>query len=412
MNWIEYLSESSICFSAMFLLWFVLMRKDTFFRLNRILLISIMILSILIPLIEIHNSSITNYVPVFYLSDIVTNGITGAPSQIPGIDTIFMIIYLIVLLVLLLFYILSFIKLINLIKSSVKMKGYMKIGNLNVPFSFYKFIFIPSNIDEMDKQIIIRHENEHIKKLHYLDRFLADIFSILFWFNPLTWLMKMELKKLHEFEADMVVIKSNSDIENYLKLLFKYSTGVQFSKITINFNFSGFKERVVMMTKKQSPKFAYFKHLLIIPLAVLLFINFSCSNDNDNSKLLSSSNENKQVVSKQQEQPEPKTTNLKSDFVEVDEVPAFKGDLVKELQKNIKYPDDARKKSIQGKVILSLNISEKGTIEKIKIVNSINKQLDDEAVRVASLLKEWKPAVSKGSPIAAKVMLPIVFRLN
>ena len=149
-------------------------------------------------------------------------------------------------------------------------------------------------------------------------------------------------------------------------------------------------ERIVMITKERSSKFAYVKQFLLMPIIFLLLINFSFSENQSST-----------------ENPKAKDGSTK-----VEVMPVFKGDLSQIMQSELKYPDAARKKGIQGKVVLGLYISENGTVSKIEVAESVEKSLDDEAVRVAGLLKNWEPAKSKNKSVAAKVFLPVQFKLN
>jgi TonB family protein len=263
--------------------------------------------------------------------------------------------------------------------------------NSNIsPFSFYKWIFIPEQYSIEESEMIINHEKVHIRKKHYLDRLFIELVCIFLWFNPVIWILLNEIKKIHEYEADYFVAFNKDIIGDYLQLLYKSATGVSFSAATLNFNVSIFMERIVMITKERSSKFAYVKQFLLMPIIFLLLINFSFSENQSST-----------------ENPKAKDGSTK-----VDLMPVFKGDLSQIMQSELKYPDAARKKGIQGKVVLGLYISENGTVSKIEVAESVEKSLDDEAVRVAGLLKNWEPAKSKNKSVAAKVFLPVQFKLN
>src|SRR5690606_2516126 len=110
-------------------------------------------------------------------------------------------------------------------------------------FSFFKWIFIPDNIIGKERDIIALHENIHINRKHYIDRRFLELLSVFMWFNPILSIYKKELKNIHEFEVDREIIKQNISKRDYFELIYKYSTGISFSDISLNFNFSSLKER-------------------------------------------------------------------------------------------------------------------------------------------------------------------------
>lgn len=81
------------------------------------------------------------------------------------------------------------------------------------------------------------------------------------------------------------------------------------------------------------------------------------------------------------------------------------------LKKHIAYPDSARLHGVQGKVYVSFTVNSKGKISEVKSLNSLNKDLESEAVRVVSLMPDWKPGTSGGKPVDVQYILPIEFIL-
>jgi protein TonB len=102
-----------------------------------------------------------------------------------------------------------------------------------------------------------------------------------------------------------------------------------------------------------------------------------------------------------------------SEFVET--MPEFTGGLdamISFLQKEIKYPKDARRKNIEGRVIVQFVVGTEGEISQIEIVKSVYPSLDAEAIRVVSKMPKWKPGTQNGKPVFVKFTLPISFKLN
>lgn len=99
-------------------------------------------------------------------------------------------------------------------------------------------------------------------------------------------------------------------------------------------------------------------------------------------------------------------------FILVEVLPEFPGGiekLRKTIEKNIKYPKSAKKDGIEGKVITQFTIDTLGNPVDIKILQSVREDLDNEAIRVITLLKGWKPATANGRKVTGKMTLPLTF---
>ena len=388
-----YQIESSFCIIILFAVWYLLMRKDTFFSQNRFILLFIVAFSLITPLLNINLSNSFGSIAEYNLNEISLSKLTSVSETEFSFQNGLVILLLTVSFLLLIHHLISYVKVFKINSVSKKLDSNIKILKMNCnisPFSFYKWIFIPEQYSIEESEMIINHEKVHIRKKHYLDRLFIELVCIFLWFNPVIWILLNEIKKIHEYEADYFVAFNKDIIGDYLQLLYKSATGVSFSAATLNFNVSIFMERIVMITKERSSKFAYVKQFLLMPIIFLLLINFSFSENQSST-----------------ENPKAKDGSTK-----VEVMPVFKGDLSQIMQSELKYPDAARKKGIQGKVVLGMYISENGTVSKIEVAESVEKSLDDEAVRVAGLLKNWEPAKSKNKSVAAKVFLPVQFKLN
>ena len=113
--------------------------------------------------------------------------------------------------------------------------------------------------------------------------------------------------------------------------------------------------------------------------------------------------------------PEPEKPAGPEIFIIVEEDASFKGGLkayAKFLRKNLKYPKQARRMGIQGKVYVEFIITKDGSLKDIKAIKGIGAGCDEEAVRVISLSPKWNPAKQRGRAVYQKMVIPIVFRLN
>lgn len=116
-----------------------------------------------------------------------------------------------------------------------------------VPFSWMRYIVIPRQDYEQNAGMIILHEKCHLVKHHWLDMIVSQLVIIVNWFNPAAWLLREELKSVHEFQADSAVITSGADARNYQMLLIAKAMGRRFPSLANSLNHSSLKRRIDMM---------------------------------------------------------------------------------------------------------------------------------------------------------------------
>jgi TonB family protein len=99
----------------------------------------------------------------------------------------------------------------------------------------------------------------------------------------------------------------------------------------------------------------------------------------------------------------------------VEQIPMFPGGtelLIKYISKNIEYPEEAKAKGIQGKVIVKFRITSRGNMNGFEIYKSVSPELDAEALRVLKTITKFEPAIVDGKPVSAWFYLPITFTLR
>lgn len=102
-------------------------------------------------------------------------------------------------------------------------------------------------------------------------------------------------------------------------------------------------------------------------------------------------------------------------FTYVDKMPDFPGgqsELMKFLQKNLRYPPDAREKGIQGRVLTQFIVNEDGTISDLQILTSIGGGCDEEIIRIIRMMPKWEPGMQNGIPVKTYFKLPCTFKLG
>lgn len=403
-NMIIFMLKSSISMIALYSVYLIFLKNETFFSLNRFYLLGTLIMSLLIPLIKIpiYDIAAFNKTFTFSLNDIIISNNNMNNNQLDTFNLInvALISYVSISGFLFIRLIIRLIQIYFIYKKGI----IQKLENTNIvrtnydilPFSFYKTIFInPQKLSDDDNNKIITHELVHVKELHTIDMILVEIINILMWFNPAVWLIKSSLRATHEYIADRnVILKTENKIE-YQKLLLKEAFGGYQFDFTNNFNLSLIKRRITMMTKNVSTRTARLKVLFVLPVAVILLFAFAFTGGYSPSIAGETKKESKANVKK-------------DDFVKVDVMPAFDQ---KELAKAIKFPEEARKAGKSGKVICKVLVSKEGLPAKIEIEKSDGKVFENAVIEAIQKIK-FTPAKLKGEAVEVNVYIPIKFKLK
>ena len=132
---------------------------------------------------------------------------------------------------------------------------------------------VMSRKDFEENPVIFTHELMHVRCRHTLDLVFLLPVQLLFWWNPLVWITREELRLLHEYEADEGVIRSGIDAAGYQLLLVRKAVGEQRFVLASEFQHLQVKNRVEMMLKPASSRWWRWSYLIIVPvLGVFMFI--------------------------------------------------------------------------------------------------------------------------------------------
>jgi TonB family protein len=221
------------------------------------------------------------------------------------------------------------------------------------------------------------------------------------------------MKSIHEFLADEGVLKKGFLKSDYQTLILNEAMGLQVNNLTNNFNVSLLKNRIKMMTKTRSASWTLVKVMAAIPafFAVLVFFtagtvgNLAAQNTQQQTK----TTEEQKVV------PQEKSQAAGPVFTVVETMPSFPGGqeaMSKYLATNIKYPENAKAKGIQGTVFITYVVETDGSVSNVKVLRGIESECDAEAFRVVSSMPKWTPGIQKGQAVRVQFNLPIKFKLD
>jgi biopolymer transport protein ExbD len=300
-----YLLKSTLCMSVLYLVFRTLMRKRTFFQLNRLILLSIVVFSTIIPLVHLPKTiqpaisfqlapvakQIDLYNPEF-AGEVASTG-RGEVVQ-PAEPTVrqvtidwfqlLQMIYLSGLFIALLASLSGFLNILILFrKVPVISKGGFRllIAPNDIPaFSLGKYLFISKSDFETNGEAILTHEQAHVRHGHFYDLLLLELVKIIYWFNPAIYWLIRDLKAIHEFQADDNTLNNGIDATKYQLLIIQKCVGHQKFALANSFNHCQIKNRIVMMNKQKSKKAWRWMAAAFIPMLALLLMAFGRAGEN------------------------------------------------------------------------------------------------------------------------------------
>ena len=317
---IVYIIKSSLLLAMLVSLFMLFMSRETFHKLNRYLLLLIVVVSLALPFVNVGVSS-----PLQGVLDSIENGFAKTDDALPVADVLFvdeqsvmtmqpsvatfdavadvvpvpieekrssaplwqiivLAIYGLGVALLVIRQLVMYVKLSRLImrsrKATAEQYGLdgvrLRLHNgEEKPFSWFGWVVVSDNDMAEGAREILTHEAAHVRAGHSWDIMLADAVIIMQWFNPLAWIMKNTLKDIHEFEADEAVISSGVNAKQYQLLIIKKAVGARLYSIANSFNHSLTKKRITMMCKEKSNKWSRAKALYILPVAAIAACSFS-----------------------------------------------------------------------------------------------------------------------------------------
>jgi TonB family protein len=453
-----YSLQSAICLAVFYLFYKVLLSRETFHRFNRLALLSILSLSVLTPVIATFVSPAKTAFAQADLTDkeridaeissisaeIIAPKDNGAGSK-SNLLPLLLIVYLTGFVTCLIYMAVSNIRIIRIIR---KGKHVATINGITIvthdkgipSFSWMKYIALSQADYDEAGETIIMHENAHIRLHHTCDLVFAQFCIVVQWFNPAAWLLYKELHDIHEYQADEEVTLQGVNACQYQLLIIKKAVGARLYSIANSFNHSNLKKRIAMMLQKKSNSWTRLKYAFVLPLAATAVAAFARPEishyfeEISNAKvshfaLKTSTNEVKNFpetkipenlsndpgIEFTRIQSPSETTPSDTDFVfiEAEVMPKFPGGdiaLLKFIANHINYPASA--KGIQGRVFCEFTVEKDGSVSDIKVVKSLDPELDVEAVRVLGLLPKFIPGKHRGITVRVKYSVPVSFILQ
>ena len=325
--------KSAFALALLVSLFMAFMSRETFHRLNRYLLLGIVVCSLVLPAVNIGiESPFSRLAAILSADDKIDMGLSlddlnglefgdiAAESVVgesinttPSVDgvpldwlSIVSVIYIIGVAVLLVRQIVIYVQLFKIMRRArpvdsllygvdgIKLRLH---DGEEMPFSWFGWVVVSSQDINDGAQEILIHERTHVNAGHSWDILFVDAVIMFQWFNPLAWIMKNCLKDIHEFEADEAVINCGVNTKRYQYLIIKKAVGERLlNSIANSFNHSLTKKRITMMCKEKSKKWKYVKALYVLPVVATVACSFSTAVSTDETDNVTASKGNEIAV--------------------------------------------------------------------------------------------------------------------
>ena len=284
-----YLLRTSIVMAVFYGFYKLFFSRNTFHKSNRVLLILIVVITSILPLFSFNllsninlPESEANLLDLSKLQIIEQVGNFEQKATFPWIPFL-LILFVAGMLFTFIRYIIGINQIRKIIASSEKQfisnsekqfisnNAVLCITDKNIsPFSWWTYIVISrKDYTQDNSQTILSHEKAHIHMNHSMDMILFDLFTIFFWFNPFSWLLKREIQTVHEYMADEQVLNNGIDAKQYQYLLIRKSVGEHKFALANNFRERNLHKRITMMTKTKTSKRMKWNYAFALPVLFL-----------------------------------------------------------------------------------------------------------------------------------------------
>ena len=434
-----YLLKTSLSLAAFYLFYKLLCSRDTWHRQNRVLLLLIFALSAVIPFLYIDLGQVAQEASV--IIEELSTSLVGEAVELEGGTPDAMLhptwwqqipwrmlltsLYLAGLMICIAHFIVSLLAIVNLIRKSKR--STLPDGTILVthtksygPFSWMRYVIVSERDLSDNSDMILAHERAHIRLHHSWDLLFVQFCATAQWFNPAAWLLKRELEAIHEYEADSETLRQGFNARQYQLRLFEAVVGANFNTITNNFNNCSTKKRIIMMMRTQSNPWTRMKALFVLPVTFVAVAVISCTSQKEKNVEDQEATEQVQPAGIDDVQvtgfaAAPKAEEQGEIFMVAEEQPMFPGgmqEMMKYMQKEIQYPQEALNKGIGGRVVVQFVVNKDGSITDANVVKSIDPTLDAEALRVVNSMPNWTPGKQKGEPVRVRFTLPVAFGVS
>lgn len=447
-----YSVKVAVCLALFYLFHKLLMSRDTFHTFNRFAILSMMLLSLVLPLVHLSLDSEaginrgTVALEGLVAQTVVADGGNGVGEGLT-LTQVLLAAYVLGVVLFVGKALLSVGSLLRLIRRArcVEVRNGIRIytmqGDIS-PFSWFRYIIMSEKDWLENRREIVLHEMAHIRRCHSMDVAVCNMMIVFQWYNPAAWLLKRELQTVHEYEADEAVLSAGVDATHYQMLLIRKAVGERLFSMANNLNHNSLKKRITMMKIKRTNPVQKAKIAFVLPLAAMTVAAFASQKVENlsekveqESEAFSSVSDNPVVravgetarvaavkVQEDKALEEVSSMAMAKDTAETksgkefpcipETFPQFPGGhvaLFEYLSKNIKFPKSKENEDVKVRVVTTFTVEKDGSITDAKIVRSQGEAFDNEALRVINGMPKWIPGTQNGKAVSVKYTLPITF---
>ena len=459
-----YEGKAALELLVFYLFYRFLLKKETFHRLNRIVLVGSMILSFILPMCVITIRRPAPLMPVktdaVYAGELISAAASSALTDTPWWSTALMLLFFAGVAFVLVRVVVSSLSVVRIIRRGTEVgeeDGCRIVVTEReiAPFSWMRYVVMPRKDWDGLNGAILTHEKAHIRYGHSVELLVVDILSAFQWFNPAVWMLRADLRELHEYEADDAVLRSGVDDREYQSLLIQKAVGKSGYSAANSFNQSTLQNRFAMMSRPKSLLRGRLRMLYLLPLVCLSLALQARTVTEDRQmvfilrqawgteavisreefrgldtkrirsvEVLQDASANDKIVitmKMPQELEEIVVARQKKDdgeripfyLLEPEILPSFQGGEMNNFSRwvnaQISVPKSCRH---AGTMKVGFVVDTEGCVKEVKILSSVCEELDAMMLDIVSKSPQWEPArTADGTPVAQFLTLPIEFAL-
>ena len=285
LGFLIYDTKVAVLIAVFYMFYRLMLARETFHRVNRVVLLLTAIASFVLPLcvITMHETVTMEALPMVSVGDIQLDEImpmTEPVMETPLWQILLLVLFIIGMLATLGHTLMSMFRILLLIKRSEKHPQpdgptICVSGNAKVPpFSWMHYIVMNQSDFAESNAAILAHERGHIRLKHSWDLLLVDTLTAFQWFNPAMWMLRSDLRAIHEYEADGAVLSLGINARQYQYLLITKAASIGGYSLANGISHSTLKNRINMMLHKKSNQTSLLKLFTLVPIvAVALVVN-------------------------------------------------------------------------------------------------------------------------------------------
>lgn len=271
MSLLLYIGKAAVATAVFYLFYRLLLRKETFHRLSRAVLVGTCLVSFLLPLciVTIHKP-VQGNAALQAMMDTFSTQLQVASAGTPWWQTALVLLYWTGVAAMLARTAFSVASILRIIRRATPVQDHVYVTEEEIsPFSWMDRIVLSRADWEAPHDSILAHEYAHIAKKHSIELLLVDVMIAFQWFNPAIWMLRADLQELHEYEADEAVLQGGANLSEYQYLLVRKAFSDAGYSVANSFSHSTLKNRLRMMSRTPSASAHGLKALYVLPLVLL-----------------------------------------------------------------------------------------------------------------------------------------------